>query len=63
MTDVNDKLKNARTQLEDIRSRRVQAQESLRQLDLNEAAWLGFIEALAPYESEVGEVEEDTVED
>lgn len=52
MTDVNDKLKNARTQLEDIRTKRNQAQESLRQLDLNEAAWLGFIEALSPYETE-----------
>jgi hypothetical protein len=49
MNDVGEKLKNARRQLEDIRTKRMQAQDALRQLDLNEAAWMGFIEALSPY--------------
>lgn len=57
MTGVADKLENARRQLEDIRAKRTQTQETLRQLDLNEAAWLGFIEALAPYETEEEQVE------
>jgi hypothetical protein len=57
MTGVADKLENARRQLEDIRTKRTQAQETLRQLDLNEAAWLGFIEALSPYENDEEQVE------
>jgi hypothetical protein len=52
MLDVSKKIENARRQLEDIRTKRTQANETLRQLDLNEAAWLGFIEALTPYISE-----------
>jgi hypothetical protein len=51
MKDIPEKLKNARSKLAEIRSQRVQAQEALRQLDINEAAWLGFIEALSPYET------------
>jgi hypothetical protein len=58
MEDVNQKLENARRQLEEIRTNRAKSQEALRQLDLNEAAWLGFIEALAPYETEEQKEEE-----
>jgi hypothetical protein len=58
MHDINERLENARRQLEDIITKRTQAGETIRQLELNEAAWLGFIEALTPYvsdeENEIG---------
>jgi hypothetical protein len=51
MNDIPEKLKSARSQLEELRNKRAQAQDAVRQFDLNEAAWLGFIEALSPYEN------------
>lgn len=51
--EVKQKINSAKKNLEDIRKNRIQYQEALRQLELNEAGWLGFIEALTPY-SEVG---------
>lgn len=50
---IQQRLQNARTQLEELRSSRVRQQESLRQLDLNEAGWLGYIEAMTQVESEI----------
>lgn len=53
MKDVKEKVINAQAKLEEIRKQKVSFQESIRQLELNEAAWMGFIEALTPYVEDV----------
>jgi seryl-tRNA synthetase len=47
--EVKQKVESAKKSIEEIRKNRTQYQEALRQLELNEAGWLGFIEALTPY--------------
>jgi hypothetical protein len=39
----------AKEKISEIKKTRQEYSEALRQLDLNEAGWLGYIEALRPY--------------
>jgi predicted DNA-binding transcriptional regulator len=52
ISEIKLKLENAQSKLEEIKTARAQYQEALRNLDLNEAGWLGYIEALTPYVTE-----------
>jgi hypothetical protein len=47
--EVKQKIEKAYKSIDDIKKTRTQYQDALRQLELNEAGWLGFIEALSPY--------------
>jgi hypothetical protein len=53
--EIKQKVEKAYKSIEDIKKTRVQYQDALRQLELNEAGWLGFIEALSPFLSESNE--------
>lgn len=44
---IEEKIENAKSQIEEIRQNRLKYQETLRQLDMNESGWRGFIEALS----------------
>lgn len=61
ISEVKFKLDSARQKIEEIKATRVQYQEALRNLDLNEAGWLGYIEALTPYVVEEAESNMDAV--
>jgi predicted DNA-binding transcriptional regulator len=50
--EVKSKIEVAKLKLEEIKSLRSQYQDALKGLDLNEAGWLGYIEALTPYSVE-----------
>lgn len=50
-SEIKSKLENARSKLQETRKLREQHLEVVRQLEITEASWFGFIEALTPYEN------------
>lgn len=49
LKDIQVKVNQAKEKIEEIKKTRLEYQNALRQLDINEAGWLGFIEAFSPY--------------
>lgn len=47
--EIRSMVERANENLEEIRNTRKTMQSNLRQLDLNEAGWLGALEALSPF--------------
>lgn len=47
--EIRSMVERANANLEEIRDTRTKMQNNLRQLDLNEAGWLGALEALSPF--------------
>lgn len=54
---IQEKIDQAKSQLDEIRSSRTRAQEAIRQFDLNEAGWLGYLEAMTTLLKELPEEE------
>lgn len=51
------RIEMAREKISELKKTRQEYTEALRQLDLNEAGWLGYIEALRPYSEMIPEEE------
>lgn len=50
--EIKLKVSQAQEKIEEIKKARTEYQNALKQLDINEAGWMGFIEALSPYLSD-----------
>ena len=49
LENVQSRIQTAKDKLEEITRLRNEYQNALRQLELNEAGWRGFLEALSPF--------------
>jgi len=47
--EIKSMVERAQSNIEEIRKARTEAQNNIRQLDLNEAGWLGALEALSGF--------------
>lgn len=59
MSDIETKVNNAKAKIDEIKRLRTEYQTQLKQLELNEAGWLGYIEALSPYLTQDSSTTED----
>jgi CHASE3 domain sensor protein len=60
---IEEKIAKAQSQIDEIKQNRIKYQDALKQMDMNESGWRGFIEGLKSVLSELEEENEEEDEE